>query len=83
MKRKSNLYESIYNFDNILNAFNEVCKNTKNKSRVLNTKDYQCIYISRIHDILKSQTYKPGPYNVFTIYEPKKRRIVSQNMNVL
>ena len=28
MKRKNNL---IYNFENIQNAFNKVCKNTKNK----------------------------------------------------
>lgn len=30
MKRKGNLYQNIYNFDNIVNAYNEVCKNTNN-----------------------------------------------------
>lgn len=29
---------------------------------------------------MKNKNYKPGPCNVFTIYEPKERRIVSQNM---
>lgn len=29
---------------------------------------------------MKSESYVPGPYNVFTIYEPKERRIVSQGM---
>ena len=80
MKRKGNLYQEIYKFENILSAFNEVCKNTKNKKKVANLKEYKCIYISRIYNILKNKEYKPGPFNVFTIYEPKERRIVSQNM---
>ena len=75
MKRKGNLYQNLYKFENIQSAFNEVCKNTKNKKKVARFKEYKCIYISRIYDILQTKTYKPGPYNVFTIYEPKKRRI--------
>ena len=80
MKRKGYLYQNLYKFENIQSAFNEVCKNTKNKKKVARFKEYKCIYISRIYNILHTKTYKPGPYNVFTIYEPKKRRIVSQNM---
>ena len=80
MKRKGNLYQEIYKFENIEQAFKEVCKNTKNKKKVANLKEYKCIYISRIYNILKNKEYKPGPFNVFTIYEPKERRIVSQNM---
>ncbi len=80
MKRKGYLYEDIYNFNNIQNAFNEVCKNTKNKKKVEFFKEYQCIYISRIYNILKDEKYTVGSYNIFTIYEPKTRRIVSQNM---
>lgn len=80
MKRKGYLYKNIYRFDNIVNAFNEVCRNTKNKKHVENLKQYKCIYISRIHEILKSKSYNPSTYNVFTIYEPKKRRIVSLNV---
>ena len=80
MKRKGYLYPNIYGFDNIVQAYNEVCKNTKNKRKVECFKEYKCLYISRIHDILKNRNYKVGKYNVFTIYEPKERRIVSQNM---
>ena len=80
MKRKSNLYQEIYKFENIVSAFNEVCRNTKNKRKVDKFKEYRCIYISRIYNILKTKSYKPGSYNVFTIYEPKERRIVSQGM---
>lgn len=80
MKRKGNLYQEIYKFENIVGAFNEVCKNTKNKRRVENLKEYKSIYISRIYKILSNKNYTVGPYHKFIIYEPKKRQIVSQNM---
>ena len=80
MKRKNNLYQEIYKMEHIQKAFYEVCKNTKNRKKVQNYKQYKCIYISRIYKVLKEKKYKVGKYNVFTIYEPKKRRIVSQNL---
>ena len=80
MKRKGYLYQNIYKFDNIVKAYNELCKHTNNKRKVEYFKEYKCLYISRIHDILKNRAYKVGKYNIFTIYEPKERRIVSQNM---
>ena len=45
MKRKSNLYENIYKIENIQSAFNEVCRNTKNKRKVELFKEYRCLYI--------------------------------------
>lgn len=81
MKRKKDLYQNICNINNILKAYTEVCRNTKNKRKVANYKQYKCIYISRIYKTLVNKSYVVGPYNVFTIYEPKKRRIVSQNMH--
>ena len=80
MKRKSNLYSNIYKFENILYCFNEICKNTRNKNKVEEFKSFKSIYISRIYNDLKNKTYVVGNFNVFYIYEPKKRRIVSQNM---
>lgn len=80
MKRKGNLYQNIYKFENIVDAYNEVCRNTKNKRKVATYREYKCIYVSRIHNILKEKTYKPAPCNIFTIYEPKKRIIASQTM---
>lgn len=78
MKRIGNLYENIYKLENIMQAFDEVCKNTKNKRKVNNYRNYKCIYISRIYNTLINHNYVVGTYNIFTIYEPKKRRIVSQ-----
>lgn len=80
MKRIKNLYKNICDITNIISAFNEVCRNTKNKKKVYRFKEYTCMYISNIHKILKNKSYSPGPYNVFTIHDPKTRRIVSQNM---
>ena len=80
MKRIGNLYQNIYKFENIVNAYNEVCRNTKNKRKVENLKEYKTIYISRIYNILKNKSYTVGPYNTFTIYEPKERIISSQNV---
>lgn len=80
MKRNNNLYENICIIKNIEEAFNEVCRNTKNKRKVELFKEYKCLYISRIYNILKARKYVPGKYNVFTIYEPKQRTIISQNM---
>lgn len=81
MKRKNNLYQEICKLKNILLAYDEVCRNTKNKRKIANYRQYKCIYISRIYDTLISKNYTVGPYNIFNIYEPKKRRIVSQNVH--
>lgn len=80
MKRLNNLYENLYKHENIEVTFKEVCQKTKNKTKVALFKEYKCIYISRIYNILKNKEYYVGPYNVFYIYEPKKRRIISQNL---
>lgn len=80
MKRYGYLYENICNIDNIIYSFNEVCRNTKNKRKVARCREYQCIYVSRIQEILQQRAYIPGPYNKFTIYEPKERLIASQCM---
>lgn len=80
MKRKSLLYQNLYKMENIINAYNEVCRNTKNQKKVAHFKEYRASYISRIYNILETRTYQPGPYNIFTIYQPKERRIVSQGM---
>ncbi|MBR3660681.1 MAG: RNA-directed DNA polymerase [Bacilli bacterium] len=80
MKKYNNLYDNIYKLENIIYCFNEICKNTRNKKRVAEFKSLKCVYISRVYNDLKNKTYEPGKFNVFYIYDPKKRRIVSQNM---
>lgn len=80
MKRKNNLYDDMYKLKNIEDVFNEICRNTKNKKRVERYKEFKCANIYDVYNTLKNRAYKPGKLNVFEIYEPKKRRIVSQEM---
>ena len=80
MKRKNNLYNEMCKIENINKVFDEICRNTKNKRKVQRFKEYKSINITRIYNILNERKYVPGPYNKFTIYEPKKRDVVSQNM---
>ena len=80
MKRLSNLYQKLYNLDNINYIYNEICKRINNKRNLEHLKEYRCFYISRIYNVLKNKTYQVSPYNVFTIYEPKERRIVSLSL---
>ncbi len=80
MKRKKDLYKNTYKLENIFTAYNEVMRNTKNKKKVEEYKKLKCANIFRIYNILKNRQYKVGKYNVFTIYEPKKRIIVSQEI---
>lgn len=68
MKRKNHLYENIYQFENIIRAYNEVCRNTKNKRKVANYKQHKCIYLSRIYETLKNKTYEVRTISCF--YNP-------------
>ena len=67
MKRVGNLYENIYKLENIMQGFDEVCRNTKNKRRVNKYKEFKCMYIYRIYNILVNRSYVVGEYKVFTI----------------
>lgn len=80
MKKTNNLYNNMYKYKNIKVAFDEVCRNTANKKRVLIMKNNESNIITKVHDILIERKYKPGECNVFKIDDPKPRTIVSQKM---
>lgn len=80
MKRLGNLYEKIYNIDNINYVYKKISSKIHNKRKLEFLKQYRCIYISRIHTTLKNKSFIPSSYNTFTIYEPKKRIIISLNL---
>ena len=81
MKRISNIYHNMYKLNNIISCYNEICRNTKNKNKVNKYKEFKLINIYNIYDKLKNKTYEVGKFSIFYIYEPKKRRIVSQEMD--
>ena len=80
MKRTNKLYNNMYKYKNIKLAFDEVCRNTANKKRVLIMRNNESNIITKVHDILLERKYKPGECNVFQIDDPKPRKIVSQKM---
>ena len=80
MKRKGNLYKNICKVENIISTFDEVCRNTKNKKKVNRYKKLKCVNVRIIYDTLINRKYVVGPYLHFSIYEPKKRDVVSQEM---
>lgn len=80
LKRLDNLYDRICDIDNINYIYHEISNRINNKSKLEHLKEYRCFYISKIYSMLKSEKYLVSPYNVFTIYEPKKRRIVSLSL---
>lgn len=80
MKKKSNLYQLINNYDCIFDMYKEIYKNTTNKRKVSHFDDYLSINICNIKRIIESKNYIPGKYNIFLIREPKYRIIMSQNI---
>ena len=80
MKRFSNLYENTYKPENIRACYYEVIHNTRNKRQVHQLQKNADKVLHSIYEELKNEKYVVGKYNIFVIYEPKQRVIVSQGM---
>ena len=80
MKRAGNIYSNLYDLNNIITVYNKIKCNTKNKYKIEQFEDYFCINIVNIYNVLKENKYEIGKYNLFMIYEPKERLILSLNL---
>ena len=80
MKRVGNIYNKLYDFSNIMSSYNEVMRTTRNKNSIVKFNLYKCIYINKIYNDIVNKTYIPRTLKKVTIYEPKKRIIVVQNI---
>ena len=75
MKRIRNLYDEIISVENLQLADERARKNKTHSYGVqLHDKNREANLL-RLHESLKSQTYKTSNYNIFKIYEPKEREI--------
>ncbi|MDA0692794.1 MAG: RNA-directed DNA polymerase [Nitrospinae bacterium] len=75
MKRYGGLFESIATFPALLAASRKARKGKRFKH---STADFEFNLereIIRLERALTNQTYRPGPYREFSIYEPKPRKI--------
>ncbi len=81
MKRRNNLYYEICRLSNIRFIYDQIIyKNTRNKRKILEFDNFYITNLLYIKYMLSSFLYKPGRYNIFLIYEPKVRVIMSQNI---
>ncbi|MDW7679692.1 MAG: reverse transcriptase/maturase family protein [bacterium] len=75
MKTHKHLFDQVISFENLLLASDRA---RKGKSKKVSTSAFdmnlEC-NLWQLHDELSKQTYLPGPYREFTIYEYKKRLI--------
>lgn len=58
----------------------EINKNVKNKRRLYNFQKKKELYILSMYNELVNNTYNGGKYNIFLIYKPKIRVIMSQSV---
>lgn len=78
MKRKNNLYENMFSYNNILSVYKKIKNSTKNKIEVYN---YELNLNQNLLDTLFSlskSTYVFSKYNIFLVREPKYRLIMSE-----
>ena len=80
MKRVSNIYPEIYEFDNLLKAAHKVLKGKKHTLKA--TEFYFNLEpnLLEISHSLKNKTYKPQKFHNFIIYQPKKCRISAADL---
>ena len=62
------------------NVYRDIIKNVKNKRRIYEFEKYKLEYLTLCTDIINEGNYKGGYYNIFIIYEPKLRVIMSQKL---
>jgi retron-type reverse transcriptase len=75
MKTLKNLYTQICSFENLLSAARKAAAGKRFRPHVLAFySDFERNALQLLHE-LQTQTYEPGGYESFYIYEPKKRLI--------
>ncbi|MCT7981056.1 RNA-directed DNA polymerase [Laspinema olomoucense] len=75
MKRFGNLWPQISSFANLLIAARKAQKGKRFRPTVLEFNDNLESNLIQLQTELNSQTYQPGNYHQFYVYEPKKRLI--------
>lgn len=77
MQSIKNLYEKIYDFENLYKAWEEARKGKRYRDDVLIFNQNYEEHLIDIQNQLIYETYEVGKYHTFYVYEPKKRLIMS------
>lgn len=70
-------YEKIYSFENLYRAYREARKGKRWKQAATKLEVNLLESLNLLSDLLRTKRYRPSPYNVFMVYEPKKRVVMS------
>ncbi len=77
MKTIKNIYPVVYDFNNLYRAHQLARRGKRCKEEVVRFELELSANLARLQEELRDKTYRPGPYRVFVIREPKKRLILS------
>lgn len=80
MKRVSNIYQKVYDIDNINKMCDLVCSKVKNKEKAEKFILYKSEHIINIRNKLMSKNLDFSKYSIFLITDPKCRVIMSQSI---
>lgn len=75
MKRIGNLYEKIYNIENLKLADKKARRNKSKKKDIINFDKNKEDNLINLYYTLKNKEYKTSEYCIFTIFEGKEREI--------
>jgi RNA-directed DNA polymerase len=75
MKRYGNLWHQVIDFENLLRAARQAQRGKRFRPNVLQFNYHLEQELSQLQHQLKAQTYVPGEYRTFRIFEPKPRLI--------
>jgi retron-type reverse transcriptase len=75
MKRYGNLWRQVTDFENLLRAARQAQRGKRFRANVLNFNYHLEQNLAQLQHELQSQTYQPGAYHSFRIFEPKPRLI--------
>jgi len=78
-KKFRNLYEQIYDWDNLIAAYKEARRGKTYSSSYLRFKDYHLVNLRHLQLRLIESSWKPDAQLEFDIIDPKKRTIACQS----
>ena len=75
MKTHNRFFQKICSFDNLVNAARKAQRGKRFQDQVARFNFQLEPELYRLQEELQAQTYRPGPYYEFHVYEPKLRKI--------
>ena len=80
MKKSCVSYDTLVDYNKILDSYRLVVKNTEHKEKLFKYNLFLSSNLVSIYNSLKDFKYHHGKYNIFLIKDPKYRVIMSENL---